>query len=84
MVRSCRPTLMFGHPVYNTSNNYMYFDKTKQNFAVNKPGEMNNNRNGMDSAESYLIRQSKQFGYDKSFGVFNPDRRFPGIVIIGE
>lgn len=62
----------------------MYFDKTKLNFAVNKTGEMDNNRNGMDSAESYLIRQSKQFGYDKSLGVFNPDRRFPGIVIIGE
>lgn len=45
---------------------------------------MDNNRNGMDSAESYLIRQSKQFGFDKSFRVFNPDRRFPGIVIIGE
>lgn len=62
----------------------MYFDKTKLNFAVNKPGEMDNNRNRMDSAESYLIRQSKQFGYDKSLGVFNPDSRFPGIVIFGE
>lgn len=45
----------------------MYFDKTKLNFAVNKSGEMDNNRNGMDSADSYLIHQSKQFGYDKSF-----------------
>lgn len=57
MTQGC--TLTIGHPVYNTSNNYMYFDKTKLNFAVNKPGEMDINRNGIDSAESYLINPSE-------------------------
>lgn len=57
MIRGC--TLML-----------MYLDKTKQNFAVNKPGEMDNNRNGMDSAELYLIRQSKQFGYEREFSIY--------------
>lgn len=41
---------------------------------------MDYNRNGMDSAESYSMRQSKQGRYDYNFGNFNSDSRFPGIL----